>query len=256
MEVGESPTVAAPTAEAPGARRIISQSYICSICNYYCDTQRTLKAHMWKHSGHKNLQYPIFQNGPLSVYDDTPLAAKNFMNKISGTKESDNVDCQSECADVTKSVAVAKRSKLVQCDMAEPAPKVIVQKLRQSSDINTAIYDRTLGSVEWQLTFDEEAQAMATAATTNDSCDLSMAADHSLHTQVVAPSADPLTVMTAVCEAVKRNEVTSQQADAIPRVNSNCYSATEKTAATLLSLLRQGMVMHAYYTCCLYITYR
>ena len=42
----------------------------CTLCGYSCDQQRTIKAHIWKHSGNKNIDYPMFQNGPLSVYDD------------------------------------------------------------------------------------------------------------------------------------------------------------------------------------------
>ncbi|XP_053401743.1 uncharacterized protein LOC123550514 [Mercenaria mercenaria] len=42
----------------------------CTLCGYTCEHQRTIKAHIWKHSGNKNIDYPMFQNGPLSVYDD------------------------------------------------------------------------------------------------------------------------------------------------------------------------------------------
>ncbi len=47
--------------------------YHCTICGYTCEHQRTIKAHIWKHSGHQDIDYPMFQNGPLSVYDDTPI---------------------------------------------------------------------------------------------------------------------------------------------------------------------------------------
>ena len=47
--------------------------YRCSICSYTCELQRTIKAHIWKHIGNNDLDYPMFQNGPLSVYDDTPI---------------------------------------------------------------------------------------------------------------------------------------------------------------------------------------
>ena len=46
----------------------------CMICGYTCDHQRTIKAHIWKHSGHKDVDYPMFQNGPMSIYEGTPLA--------------------------------------------------------------------------------------------------------------------------------------------------------------------------------------
>lgn len=42
----------------------------CTLCGYTCEYQRTIKAHIWKHSGNKNVDYPMFQNGPLSVYED------------------------------------------------------------------------------------------------------------------------------------------------------------------------------------------
>lgn len=32
----------------------------CLICGYHCDYQRTIKAHIWKHSGHQNIEYPVF----------------------------------------------------------------------------------------------------------------------------------------------------------------------------------------------------
>ena len=42
----------------------------CTICGYTCELQRTIKAHIWKHSGHRDVDYPMFQNGPLSIYED------------------------------------------------------------------------------------------------------------------------------------------------------------------------------------------
>ncbi|XP_005113100.1 uncharacterized protein LOC101855769 [Aplysia californica] len=35
--------------------------YRCVICGYHCEFQRTIKAHIWKHSGHQNIQYPVFE---------------------------------------------------------------------------------------------------------------------------------------------------------------------------------------------------
>lgn len=45
----------------------------CTICGYTCDYQRTIKAHIWKHSGNKDIDYPMFQNGPLSIYEEILL---------------------------------------------------------------------------------------------------------------------------------------------------------------------------------------
>ncbi|KAL4234652.1 hypothetical protein ACF0H5_006293 [Mactra antiquata] len=49
----------------------------CTLCGYTCEHQRTIKAHIWKHSGNKDIDYPMFQNGPLSVYDDENLQIRD-----------------------------------------------------------------------------------------------------------------------------------------------------------------------------------
>lgn len=49
----------------------------CTICGYTCEYQRTIKAHVWKHSGHKDIDYPMFQNGPLSIYDESQVSVVN-----------------------------------------------------------------------------------------------------------------------------------------------------------------------------------
>ena len=33
--------------------------YICNLCNCTYDSLRSIKAHLWKHSGHHELSYPI-----------------------------------------------------------------------------------------------------------------------------------------------------------------------------------------------------
>ena len=38
-------------------------SYRCSLCGYTCRQQRTIKAHVWKHSGHESVAYPTFESG-------------------------------------------------------------------------------------------------------------------------------------------------------------------------------------------------
>ena len=57
--------------------------YRCTICGYMCEQQRTIKAHIWKHSGHKDIDYPMFQNGPISVYDDTPVGKAVLLSEKS-----------------------------------------------------------------------------------------------------------------------------------------------------------------------------
>lgn len=53
----------------------------CTLCGYTCEHQRTIKAHIWKHSGNKNVDYPMFQNGPLSVHDDEILPTRIERNE-------------------------------------------------------------------------------------------------------------------------------------------------------------------------------
>ncbi|RUS76012.1 hypothetical protein EGW08_016217, partial [Elysia chlorotica] len=45
-----------------------SARFRCLICNYHCEFQRTIKAHIWKHSGHQNIEYPMFDHGPLQAF--------------------------------------------------------------------------------------------------------------------------------------------------------------------------------------------
>ena len=87
QEEGDHPKSSSPLDDTPSARPALPGAaprqhfthdatngmYRCAICNYTCEYQRTIKAHIWKHSGHKDIDYPMFQNGPLSVYDDTPV---------------------------------------------------------------------------------------------------------------------------------------------------------------------------------------
>lgn len=61
--------------------------YRCTICSYTCEHQRTIKAHTWKHSGHKDIDYPRFQNGPLSIFDYTPVTATEATVEQSSASE-------------------------------------------------------------------------------------------------------------------------------------------------------------------------
>ncbi|XP_033754018.1 uncharacterized protein LOC117337245 [Pecten maximus] len=57
----------------------VNARYLCTICGYSCEFQRTIKAHIWKHSGNKDIEYPMFQNGPLSIYD-SDVESKSCLN--------------------------------------------------------------------------------------------------------------------------------------------------------------------------------
>ena len=69
--------------------------YQCTLCGYSTEHQRSIKAHIWKHTGHKDLDYPMFQNGPLSMYDTTAViksreevisASRSITRQSSGSK--------------------------------------------------------------------------------------------------------------------------------------------------------------------------
>lgn len=62
-----------PSTEIGFSHDPIKGCYFCNLCGYSCDHQRTIKAHIWKHAGEQSLDYPMFQNGPLSIYDETPV---------------------------------------------------------------------------------------------------------------------------------------------------------------------------------------
>lgn len=74
---GESRVVATPNFLYDPAAGL----YRCTLCCYTCEHQRTIKGHIWKHSGHKDIDYPMFQNGPISIYDDTPIGQAMLVRK-------------------------------------------------------------------------------------------------------------------------------------------------------------------------------
>ncbi|XP_048751903.2 zinc finger protein 507-like [Ostrea edulis] len=63
------------TEQLPFVHDQSNAKFRCTICGYTCDHQRTIKAHIWKHSGNKDIEYPMFRNGPLSVYEDMSVSA-------------------------------------------------------------------------------------------------------------------------------------------------------------------------------------
>lgn len=219
--------------------------YVCNICGYDCESQRVIKAHMWKHSGHKDLSYPTFQNGPLSVYDGTLLEAKNFVNKdresvkalFQQRKQKGN---NHEGRESPNGVSTAKKYLEDICnnnkspnpkdsDLTPPAPKVIVQRIHQTDPISPSSYPT---SMEYSNPI-TPAEPVSTA-TVNEETDITAVDERPL-------AENPLQVMTAVCEAVSSQPAETAQSDK-PSSNVQQWSASEKTAATLLSLLHQGML--------------
>ncbi len=70
--------------------------YRCTICGYFTKHQRTIKSHIWKHSGHKDIDYPMFQNGPLSVYDDVPIGKTTLVSSNNIIQMAEDEALQSE----------------------------------------------------------------------------------------------------------------------------------------------------------------
>ncbi|KAL3860100.1 hypothetical protein ACJMK2_010268 [Sinanodonta woodiana] len=105
----------------------------CTICGYTCEYQRTIKAHIWKHSGHKNIDYPMFQNGPLSIYEDTGLT-RNDENKLEPVQNGSVVEFKvseqrppnqgkkGEAGETTESVAVSPIIVYEQSKISNVAP--------------------------------------------------------------------------------------------------------------------------------------
>ena len=161
QEEGDQAKVSSPTedagcagATAPGTtmprQRFTHDAsngmYRCAICNYTCEFQRTIKAHIWKHSGHKDIDYPMFQNGPLSVYDDTPvgmsilLSSKAPVSHVASSAMADSVAIPSPATETKKSerntdmtsarpVAIAPKKALMAKAITE-TPGSTITKLR------------------------------------------------------------------------------------------------------------------------------
>ena len=191
--------------------------YHCNICRYYCDTQRTIKAHMWRHSGHKNLQYPTFQNGPLSVYDGTPLAASHFINKnnnkVSSTQKVAGLMLTEASTPSIKAPAVTDATPIITTH-STVTTTAVAGVTTTSSNPRVIVESVNDGS--------ERACLMPVSQATSPEIELSSPPPL---TRPILPVVETCTVTTAPTE---RKEVIASR------------SATEESAATLLSLLRQG----------------
>lgn len=226
-----------------GNSQVEGAYYVCSICSYICDTQRCLKAHMWKHLGHKNLEYPTFKNGPLSVYDGTPLAANNFVGSPSNASQSPSKILFSSATNSSRNNIEINNGNSTTAEpltprsaSREPSPKrVIVEKINQVSDTNPGFSN--VGS-HFGMDTSENTRSV------NTSPKDSMATDEANSTKAVDSSKDLDACNNILAGEMDSNElqVPSQNTSEVSRIDPNCYSANEKTAATLLSLLRQGNV--------------
>ena len=117
-------------------------TYRCTICSYTCEHQRTIKSHIWKHSGHSAIDYPMFQNGPISVYDDTPIGVpmlignksvvdvknKSHAQSVSVKVEEDSVDRAANTVAVPASSTMCKPTILIH----RKRPKTVNQLLAEA----------------------------------------------------------------------------------------------------------------------------
>lgn len=56
--------------------------------------QRTIKAHIWKHSGHRDVNYPMFKNGPLSIYKDVSNPSGYLLQPFISNLKTKKLTCQ------------------------------------------------------------------------------------------------------------------------------------------------------------------
>lgn len=87
----------------------------CTICGYTCEYQRTIKAHIWKHSGNKDVEYPMFQNGPLSIYEGDQMVNPDAVNVF---YNADNI-AETQGKELKEQLHPPSR---------EPAPQIHVEK--------------------------------------------------------------------------------------------------------------------------------
>lgn len=236
---------ASPTSEQQSYTFSEDNMYVCNFCGYECDLQRTIKAHMWKHSGHKNLEYPTFQNGPLSVYDGTILSAKNFMSmdraslramfksqsanfnkdvdKKIHTESKGNPEDKSYNHDVNETSNV----ELGDGGKPEDFPRVIVQRI-DSSDAMTNVPSSSCAStntsVEHSTTI---AGAKITIADANAASEATNPDSTTTATGLEKTEDNPLQVMTAVCAALNKQAVESNTPVAVSEKLNQTWSDTE-----------------------------
>ena len=103
--------------------------YRCTICGYFTKHQRTIKSHIWKHSGHKDIDYPMFQNGPLSVYDDIPIGKTTLVSNNNVIQmQKDNAKGSKDTKEDGKEEDHVKKS-------ADVRPSSVVKEVNPSQNI-------------------------------------------------------------------------------------------------------------------------
>ena len=61
--------------------------YKCLLCGYFCEHLKTMKSHTWKHSGHKDIDYPMFSDTTVREEENNALAKKKCtVEKISSAE--------------------------------------------------------------------------------------------------------------------------------------------------------------------------
>ena len=135
----------------------------CTLCGYTCEYQRTIKAHIWKHSGNKNVDYPMFQNGPLSVYEDESLPLRPPAVESSVAPTARNIQMvhsvpMTEASGLSKlpSFIVYEKSKI--SNMAPALANFIAAKKTATTEVET---DMTLPTSTGQGRISNVAPALA-----------------------------------------------------------------------------------------------
>ena len=128
----DSNTTNQNTENLPFVYNTTNAKFRCTICGYTCDYQRTIKAHIWKHSGNKDIDYPMFQNGPLSIYEDSPILegdkTKATPVDLPVNQEDDTFSCNQQVYN-TKTVVVEKVVQVNKMSSVSPVAPVLANML-------------------------------------------------------------------------------------------------------------------------------
>ena len=126
----------------------------CTICGYTCEFQRTIKAHIWKHSGNKNVEYPMFQNGPLSIYEGDQIPKLNPMLNASSDMETVvesspkhiSTEVQSKASESTESLGTGQKTDIASIETDDKSdssssnlPSFIVYEESKISNVAPAL---------------------------------------------------------------------------------------------------------------------
>ncbi|CAL1535256.1 unnamed protein product [Lymnaea stagnalis] len=127
----------------------------CVICGYHCEFQRTIKAHIWKHSGHQNIEYPTFDQSSggkakpfSSVVQVFPsLGNSRRSDEVQITSDNDHCKIRSHASNQPLQIVQTRSGETVQLVPVNPfktkySPGEIIQ-IKDNSIILPAAFGRT-----------------------------------------------------------------------------------------------------------------